>query len=108
MPPSLPAVVADYFRISNGGDDAALGACFTDDAVVHDEGGTHRGHADIQAWKRAARRKYDYSVTPVEHQRDGDRLTVAAELVGNFPGSPVTVDHVFELAGDRIRTLRIG
>lgn len=108
MSPSLPAVVADYFRISNGGDDAGLGACFTDDAVVHDEGGTHRGHADIQAWKRAAREKYDYSVTPVDSRRDGARLTVAAELVGNFPGSPVTVDLVFELTDERIRALRIG
>ena len=108
MATDLPDAVSRYFRISNGGDDAALADCFTDDAVVHDEGGTHRGHVAIHAWQRAARSKFDYTVTPVDSTRDGDRLTVTADLVGNFPGSPIRLDHAFELDGGRIRVLRIG
>lgn len=33
---------------------------------------------------------------------------VAAKVVGNFPGSPVQLDYVFDLEGDKIRSLKIG
>lgn len=108
MPISLPDAVSRYFQASNGADTARLDDCFTDDAVVHDERRTHRGHAGIRAWKDEARARFDYSVEPVDAVRDGDRLTVTANVAGNFPGSPVRLDHVFELQGDRIRSLTIG
>lgn len=105
---ALPDAIARYFDASNGATTVGLDDCFTDDAIVHDEKRTHRGHAEIRAWKHAARSTFDYSVEPVTATRDGHRLTVTAEVVGNFPGSPVTLDHAFELQGDRIRSLTIG
>jgi len=104
---SLPASVSTYFAISNGSDIAQIAGCFTPDAVVADEGRTHQGHAALQSWLREARKKFEYTVEPVSASRDGDRLTVRANVVGNFPGSPVQLDHVFELAGEKIRSLEI-
>ncbi|HST44129.1 MAG TPA: nuclear transport factor 2 family protein [Luteimonas sp.] len=108
MPLSLPDAVARYFRASNGDATVALDDCFTDDAEVHDETHVHRGHAEIRAWKHAARGTFAYTVEPVDATRDGDRLTVSADVVGNFPGSPVRLDHVFELRDGRILSLAIG
>ncbi|WP_144641008.1 nuclear transport factor 2 family protein [Bordetella genomosp. 13] len=105
---SLPTAVRVYFDISNGSDSSAIGQCFGPDAVVLDEGRTHRGHAAIQAWKRQAREKFQYTVEPVSAYQQGDRLAVTANVAGSFPGSPVRLDHVFELAGGRIRSLEIG
>jgi hypothetical protein len=38
----------------------------------------------------------------------GDGKTVVtAKVSGNFPGSPLNLDHVFELHGDKIASLEI-
>jgi len=108
MTPPLPDPIARYFQISNGADAAGLDDCFTPDAQVHDERQTHRGHAAIRSWHHAVRSKFAYTVEPLGAVQQGDRHTVTANVVGNFPGSPVQLDHVFELAGDRIRSLEIG
>lgn len=108
MTPSLPDPIARYFQISNGADAAGLEDCFTDDAQVHDERQTHRGHAAIRSWHQAARSKFAYTVEPRRAVEQGDRHTVTAHVVGDFPGSPVELDHVFELADGRIRSLEIG
>ncbi|WP_418648302.1 nuclear transport factor 2 family protein [Thauera butanivorans] len=105
---SLPDPVSTYFEVSNGSDIARLTRCFAPDAVVVDEGRTYRGHDAIQSWQREAQKKFQYTVEPVSISRDGYRLTVTAQVAGNFPGSPARLDHVFVLAGDRIASLEIG
>ncbi|WP_081760349.1 nuclear transport factor 2 family protein [Bordetella petrii] len=104
---SLPDPISAYFELSNGSDTVRVDYCFTQDAVVVDERRTHRGHEAIQSWKREARKKFEYTVEPVNVSREGDRITVLANVVGNFPGSPVQLDHVFELADDKIKSLEI-
>lgn len=105
---SLPNSVSNYFKISNGLDIAQIVGCFTRDAVVVDEGQTYQGHAAIQSWQRDAQKKFKYTVEPISMSRDGDRLSVTANVVGNFPGSPVQLNHVFDLVGDKIKQLKIG
>ena len=89
MTTPLPAAVATYFKIANGVGMDAISSCFTPDAVVMDEGQTYQGHAAIRAWQRDARKKFDYTVSPASASLDGDRLSVVANIEGNFPGSPV-------------------
>lgn len=103
----LPHAIATYFVISNGGDIASVEHCFTADAIVKDEGKTHQGHAAIAAWQRAARTAFDYSVEPLDILAEGDRVTVTSKVVGNFPGSPVTLRHAFGLSGGKINALEI-
>jgi hypothetical protein len=46
-------------------------------------------------------------VTPLSAvDRDGTTI-VTGRVAGDFPGSPVTLDHVFRLEGDRIASLEI-
>ncbi|GAA5235074.1 nuclear transport factor 2 family protein [Verticiella sediminum] len=104
----LPAPISTYFEISNGADIARIVRCFTQDALVVDESRTYRGHDAIQSWQREAQRKFEYTVEPVSVSKKGDLLTVTASVVGNFPGSPVQLDHVFALSGDKISSLEIG
>jgi hypothetical protein len=67
----------------------------------------HEGLAAIKAWKSEARRKYEYTIEPLEPaQRDG-KTVVAARVAGNFPGSPVTLAFIFVLERDRIASLEI-
>lgn len=108
MSVQLPPSVSIFFAVSNGDDVSGLRRCLAADAVVHDEGGVHRGYQAIQAWLQDAQRKYQYRVEPLEASSGGERLTVLTRLSGNFPGSPLKVTHVFQMAGTAIQSVEIG
>ena len=107
MPLDLPKPIAEYFAADHARDAQALARCFVDDGVVHDEGGTFRGTKAIRDWSAAARERYHHTVEPLSAiERDGATI-VAGRVAGDFPGSPVTLDHVFRLEGDKIVSLEI-
>jgi hypothetical protein len=55
--------------------------------MVHDEGRAHEGLAAIKAWKSEARRKYEYTVEPLQAaQRDG-KTVVTARVAATFPAA---------------------
>lgn len=80
---------------------------FTEDARVHDENNDYRGRDAIRAWKKAAQAKYRYETETLDASSSGDTTTVHVRLSGNFPGSPVEVEFVFTLSGDKIASLVI-
>ncbi len=108
MNASLPDPIITFFAVSNGADAVSLDQCFAEDAVVQDEKQVHHGRAAIGAWLRAARRKYAYTVQPLDVALQDSGLKIRARVSGNFPGSPVELSHLFRLSGDRIEFLEIG
>ena len=103
---SLPKPIAAYFA-ADSGDGEAVSQCFTENAIVKDEGHTHKGRAAIKAWKTDVAAKYQYTCEPLAcEDRDGKTI-VTCHLVGNFPGSPVDLRFFFTLAGDKIASLEI-
>ena len=107
MSVQLPDSIATFFRVSNDAEASGLRYCFTDNAVVRDEGHTHQGHEAIQVWLLEAKRKYAYSVEPLNAAQQGSSVKVRAKVSGNFPGSPVQLEHIFRLTGDKIESLDI-
>ena len=103
---NLPKPIAAYFTADKGDGDA-VSRCFTENAVVKDEGHTHRGRAAIKAWKTDASAKYDYTSEPFACEEKDGRTVVTSHLVGNFPGSPVDLRFFFEFEGDKIASLEI-
>src|ERR1051325_640131 len=68
---NLPKPIAAYFTADNG-DGEAVSQCFTENAVVKDEGHTHKGRAAIKEWKTDASAKYEYTCEPIAYEeRDG-------------------------------------
>ncbi len=105
---TLPTPILTYFTAEAPQDGAALAAAFALDAVVHDEGATHRGPEAIRAWWLAAKAKYRHRAEPLGFARAGGEAVVRARVSGDFPGSPAILTFTFRLAGDRIGALRIG
>ena len=103
----LPAPIDTYFASENARDTEAVDRCFAADAIVRDEGRTIEGVAAIKAWRVDARRKYNHTVEPLSVIERAGRTVVTGRVSGNFPGSPVNLDHVFELDGNRIVSLEI-
>ena len=58
----LPEPIATYIAASNAHDADACAVCFTDDAVVRDEGREMRGVAAIRDWMSGAIDKYRHVV----------------------------------------------
>ena len=103
---NLPKPIAAYFTADKG-DGKAVSRCFTENAVVKDEGRTHKGRAAIKAWKTDASAKYQYTGEPFACEEKNGKTVVTSHLVGNFPGSPVDLRFFFELEGERIISLEI-
>ena len=103
---SLPKPIAAYFT-ADSGDGQAVSQCFTENAIVKDEGHTHKGRASIKEWKTNASAKYQYTSEPFACEEKDGTIVVTSYLVGNFPGSPVDLRFFFKLEGDKIASLEI-
>lgn len=104
---SLPEAVTTFFQISNGADPSRVAECFAQDASVIDEERKHQGIKAIESWQRQVREASSFTVTLLNACSAGDRLTVQTRVAGDFPGSPLELDHLFVLKNDRIQSLEI-
>lgn len=102
----LPEPVAVYFTADQG-DSQAVAQCFTENAVVMDEGHTYRGRTAIRQWKTEASTKYQYTSEPLACDQKDGKIIVTCRLTGNFPDSPVNLRFCFELEDDKIASLEI-
>jgi hypothetical protein len=103
----LPDAVATYFATCNDGNVSRIPGCFCTDATVRDENRTHEGVEAIQSWQRCVRQAFTYCIEPVSAVSKNGQLTVRTRVTGNFPGSPVMLNHLFTLNNSRIRSLEI-
>ena len=103
---NMPKPIAAYF-IADEIDGEAVSQCFTENAIVKDEGHTHKGRAAIKEWKTDASAKYQYTCQPLVCEEKDGKTVVTCHLVGNFPGSPVDLRFSFKLEGDKITSLEV-
>jgi hypothetical protein len=103
---SLPKPIAAYFA-ADSGDGEAVSQCFTENAVVKDEGHTYKGRAAIEKWKTDSSAKYEYTSEPFTCEAKDGKMVVTSHLVGNFPGSPVDLRYFFGLEGQKIASLEV-
>src|SRR3954462_2973755 len=101
----LPGSINRYVQITNSGTAEAAPECFAPDATVYDEGQTYEGVAAIRNWMTATKKKYGHTVVPIQLAERGGQSVLKARLAGNFPGSPITVNFSFVLAGGKICSL---
>ncbi len=105
---SLPPSIALYISAANQNATQSVKDCFTEDAVVKDEGKTFHGIEEIQQWMTDTNAKYHHKIEPLSVQQEGQTTIVTSRLTGNFPGSPIEVPFRFGLRGSKIARLDIG
>lgn len=101
----LPAIVEALVKAQNNGDSAAYADCFSETAIVLDEGKSHKGKAEIKRWIEKANKQYRTVMRPISYE--SGTQTLKAEISGTFPGSPLVLDYSLGLGGDLIHSLRI-
>lgn len=105
-PIELPGPIAAYFAADEVGAES-LAQCFTESAMVIDEGRAHQGRAAIARWKAEASAKYRYTSELLTVHVSRAKATVTGRITGDFPGSPIELRYRFTLEGDKIAKLEI-
>jgi ketosteroid isomerase-like protein len=104
---NLPKVIAALVTAQNNFDSAAYANCFSETAVVFDEGKTHTGRKEIERWIADANERYKATMQPVSFEEEETGSLLKAEVSGNFDGSPIVVSYHLEMLGNSIQSLRI-
>ncbi len=103
-----PAAVRAYLTLTNGDDHESALVAFAENAEVTDDGHTYRGTTEIRNWLTRTASAFTYTSTPLTAHTKDHETTVTCRVEGNFPGSPITLDHHFQLnETNRIRRLTI-
>ncbi len=104
---TLPDALTRYFAAANRHDAKAAAACFTVDAVVHDENHDYVGRAAVHTWVEETSRKYRPAFTLMRTALREDGVSLSVAVAGQFPGSPVTLDYEIRMRNGKISTLTI-
>ena len=102
---NLPKIVTELITAQNNFDSTAYANCFTDTAVVFDEGKTHIGKTEIKTWIEKANNEYRAVMKPIEYSETAHSLTT--EVSGTFPGSPIIITYHYEFQDGLIQSLKI-
>lgn len=104
---NLPKVVSDLVKAQNEFDSKAYADCFTETAIVHDEGKVHTGRTEIEHWIAESNEKYRSTMKPLDFQKNGISGILSTEISGTFPGSPLTLKFHFEIIDGLIQSLKV-
>ncbi len=104
---NLPPLLTAFVQAKNSRNTDAVVTCFTNDALVHDEGKDHQGLAAIRQWSDEGFAKFQYTIEPTAIIETGEKSILTATVAGNFPGSPVSLDFHFTIKDGKIAALLI-
>ncbi len=102
---NLPKVIADLAEAQHNFDGESYANCFSEAAIVFDEGKNHKGRKEIQQWITKANEEFQTVMKPLEYSETEEILK--AEVSGNFPGSPIILSYHFKLNDGLIESLKI-
>lgn len=102
---NLPKVISDLVNAQDNFDSTAYANCFTETAVVFDEGKIHNGKKEIKKWIEKANKEYQVTMKPIDYSEIKQELK--AEISGNFPGSPVVLTYHYRFENGLIQSLKI-
>ncbi len=104
---TLPPILAAMIRAHNAHDAEAFIGCFTEDAIVRDEGRAYFGPVAIRSWFEDVSSRYGavFHVTDVSFV-DGEPV-LTGSVTGNFDGSPLVLRYHTALDDGKIVALKI-
>lgn len=104
---NLPSIITTYFQASNTFDNRLLFTCFTEDALLFDEGKTYQGPNAIEKHIVEASNKLYVQTKILSFANQDKQIVVTATISGNFDGSPLNLDYYFSLQDNKISKLTI-
>jgi len=103
----LPQLVTKFVETQNTYDSKAYIQCFTETAIVHDDGKTHKGKEAIKAWIEDANERYKSVMKPINYEESASKGVLTAEVSGTFPGSPIVLKFHLGLKDGLIDSINV-
>lgn len=104
---NLPELIQNFVNAQNNFDSTSFTDCFSETAVVFDEGKNYTGRTEIKNWIEKSSKEYSASVKPLSFEGDAEKGNLKAEVAGTFPGSPLTLTYNLKFKEDQIQSLEI-
>lgn len=102
---NLPKVIEELVKAKNSFDSAAFTQCFSETAVVFDEGKTHTGRNEIEQWIDKSNKEHQDTMKPLDYDEKEDILS--AKVTGSFPQSPIVLKFNFNITEGKIQSLKV-
>ena len=102
---NLPSVILNLLIANDNFESHSYAHCFTETALVLDEGKTYEGKIEIQNWIEKVNQDYKTVMKPLEYS--AEKKILKCEVSGTFPGSPIILNYEFTIVGGLIESLFI-
>ncbi|MBY0009984.1 nuclear transport factor 2 family protein [Paenibacillus typhae] len=110
-PNPLPQVIQDFIAAANKPDPKAYAGCFSEDALVFDEGKEWAGKAAISKWSAEHHFAANITLEPIQAKQDEEENIITFKVDGDFDKTglpdPLYLDFYFQLRMHKIKQLAI-
>uniref|UniRef100_F4C6D5 Nuclear transport factor 2 family protein n=1 Tax=Sphingobacterium sp. (strain 21) TaxID=743722 RepID=F4C6D5_SPHS2 len=103
----LPKVIENLVKAQNDLDSSGYANCFSEAAVVFDEGRKRIGRNEITQWITKANESYKTVMKPISFEEKETESILKAEISGTFPGSPFVLLYHLQITDGLITSLNI-
>ena len=103
----LPIILKNLLQAQENFDSISYSECFSDDAMVFDEGKTHKGKDEIKNWNEKTNEEYKTKLEAIDVFNEGQITVLSTKVSGTFDGSPIVLKYNFEIKNDKISSLKI-
>ena len=103
----LPKVVSDSLTAQKNYDSDAYADCFSETALVVDEGKEYKGKKAIKYQIENASQQFKTTMEPTKYLETDSTAVLTAVVSGDFDGSPVALDYNMETKNNEITRLEI-
>ena len=103
----LPKVVSDLLTAQLNYDSDAYADCFSETAIVFDEGREYNGRKEIKEWIEDVNQQFKITMEPTNYSETNSTGILTAVVSGDFDGSPVALDYHLVITDNKITRLEI-
>ncbi|SDQ32888.1 hypothetical protein SAMN05421664_1167 [Chryseobacterium soldanellicola] len=103
----LPIILKNLLKAQENFDSISYSECFSDDAIVFDEGKTHNGKEEIKRWNEKTNEEYKPKLEAIDVFNEDQITVLTTKASGTFDGSPIVLKYNFEIVNDKISSLKI-
>jgi ketosteroid isomerase-like protein len=103
----LPIILKNLLQAQENFDSTSYSECFSDDALVFDEGKTHKGKEEIKDWNEKTNEEYKTKLEILEIFNKDQMSILTTKISGTFEGSPIVLKYNFEIENDKVSSLKI-
>lgn len=103
----IPDILKELLKAQEHFDSVLYSNCFSEEALVFDEGKTYRGRGEIKDWNERSNKEYQSKMEIIDISTENEVIILRTNVSGTFDGSPITLKFHFKIENEKISELKI-